>query len=37
MSRLSKAVNLIKADWENPDENIFDFYPDGTPTVRGID
>jgi hypothetical protein len=37
MSRLAKAINLLRVDWENPDENILDYYPDGTPTFRGID
>ena len=37
MSRLAKAINLKKIDWDNPNQNVIDFYPDGTPTFRGID
>jgi len=37
LSRLAKDINLLKIDWENPDQNVIDFYPDGTPTFRGID
>jgi hypothetical protein len=37
MSRLAKEINLLEIDWENPDQNAIDFYPDGTPTFRGID
>jgi hypothetical protein len=37
LSRLAKEINLLKIDWENPDQNVIDFYPDGTTTFRGID
>lgn len=37
LSRLARAINELKIDWENPDQNQIDFYPDGTPTFRGKD
>ncbi len=36
-SRLAKEINLLKIDWESPDQNVIDFCTDGTPTFRGID
>jgi hypothetical protein len=37
LSRLAKKINILKIDWEKRDQNVIDFYPDGTPTFRGID
>jgi hypothetical protein len=31
------AINNLTIDWENPDENSIEFYPDGTPKFNGID
>lgn len=36
-SRIAKNINNLKIDWDNPEQNQIDFYPDGTPTFRGID
>jgi len=37
LSRLVRTINELAIDWENPDQNQIDFYPDGTPTFRGKD
>jgi hypothetical protein len=37
LSKLVRAINELSVDWENPDQNQIDFYPDGTPTFRGKD
>ncbi len=37
LSRLVRTINELEIDWENPDQNQIDFYPDGTPTFRGKD
>jgi hypothetical protein len=37
LSRLAKEINLLKIDWDNPDQNVIDFDPDGTSTFRVID
>lgn len=37
LSRLIRTINELQIDWNNPDQNQIDFYPDGTPTFRGKD
>lgn len=37
LAEILKKINLNPIDWENPDENELEFYPDGTPTFRGLD
>ncbi len=37
LGKLARAINELKIDWDNPQENSIDFYPDGTPTFRGLD
>ena len=37
LGKLARAINELTIDWENPQENEIDFYPDGTPTFRGLD
>lgn len=37
LSRLTRTINELQIDWDNPDQNQIDFYPDGTSTFRGKD
>jgi hypothetical protein len=37
MARLIKECNELTVDWNSPDQNIIEFYPDGTATFLGID
>jgi hypothetical protein len=37
MAKLAKAINALEIDWDNPDQNTLEFYPDGHPSFRGID
>lgn len=37
LSKILRAINELNIDWNNPDENQIDFYPDGTATFRGLD
>lgn len=37
LARILKAVQENPINWENPAENEIEFYPDGTPTFRGLD
>jgi hypothetical protein len=37
LGKLARAINALEIDWDNPDQNTIDFYPDGGPTFRGID
>lgn len=37
MAKIARSINALKIDWDNPDENIIEFYPDGTPTFLGLD
>jgi hypothetical protein len=34
---LAKAIQTLEIDWSNPDQNILEFYPDGTPRFAGVD
>lgn len=37
LSKILKTIQENPINWENPKENDIDFYPDGTPTFRGLD
>ena len=37
LAKVAKAINEMDIDWDNPDQNDFEFYPDGTPMFRGLD
>jgi len=37
LSKILKTIQENPINWENPKENDVDFYPDGTPTFRGLD
>lgn len=37
LSKILKAVSENPIDWSDPKQNDIDFYPDGTPTFRGLD
>lgn len=37
LAKILKAVQENPIDWENPQENEIEFYPDGTPSFRGLD
>lgn len=37
MARLVRECNELTIDWNNPNQNIIEFYPDGTATFLGID
>ena len=37
MAQIARRINERTIDWDNPDENELEFYPDGTPMFRGID
>lgn len=37
LAELAKAVNKMEIDWDNPDDNKIEFYPDGTPKFLGLD
>lgn len=37
LASVLKTINTSSINWDDPDENIIDFYPDGTPTFRGVD
>lgn len=37
LAKILKAVQDNPINWENPSENEIEFYPDGTPTFRGLD
>lgn len=34
---VAKAINALEIDWDNPNENDLQFYPDGTPRFMGPD
>lgn len=34
---LAKAIQGLEVDWDNPEENVLAFYPDGTPRFGGVD
>ena len=34
---IAKALNSLVIDWDNPDENVLSFYPDGTLRFQGVD
>ncbi len=34
---LAQTINGMEIDWNNPSEDIFSFYPDGTPRFGGVD
>lgn len=37
LASICRAINELEIDWNNPDQNMIEFYPDGTPTFKGID
>ena len=37
LAKILKKIQENPIDWNNPSENEFEFYPDGTPTFRGLD
>lgn len=37
LSKILRAIQENHIDWNAPDQNEIDFYPDGTPTFRGLD
>lgn len=37
LKKIAKQINEMSIDWENPDEDLFTFYPDGTPRFTGVD
>jgi hypothetical protein len=37
LAKILKAIQERPINWENPSENEIEFYPDGTPTFRGLD
>jgi hypothetical protein len=37
MLTLAKNINTLDINWDDPDENSLEFYPDGTPVFRGLD
>lgn len=37
LATICRAINEAEIDWNNPDQNMIEFYPDGTPSFRGID
>jgi len=37
LAKILKAVQENQIDWINPSQNEIEFYPDGTPTFRGLD
>jgi hypothetical protein len=37
LAKILKAVQENPIDWDNPNENEIEFYPDGTPSFRGLD
>lgn len=37
MAAIAKRIHELKIDWDNPDENVLNFYNDGTPKFQGLD
>lgn len=37
LSKILRAIQENPIDWNSPEQNEIDFYPDGTPTFRGLD
>lgn len=37
MRDIAKAINETPIDWNNPDEAVLSFYPDGSPRFEGVD
>jgi len=37
MLTLAKEINNLEIDWNNPDHNVIQFYPNNTPKFMGID
>lgn len=37
LAKILKAVQENPINWEDPEQNDIEFYPDGTPTFRGLD
>lgn len=37
LGKIARAINALQIDWDNPDQNELEFYPDGTPKFNGLD
>ena len=37
LAKILRAIQENPIDWENPEQNEIEFYPDGTPGFRGLD
>jgi hypothetical protein len=37
LAAIAKSINGLQIDWSNPSQNEIEFYPDGTPSFRGLD
>lgn len=37
LAKILRAIQENPINWENPAENEIEFYPDGTPSFRGLD
>lgn len=37
LGKIMRQINSMRIDWDNPNENEIEFYPDGTPKFNGID
>jgi hypothetical protein len=37
IARIAKAIHSETIDWDDPDQNQIEFYPDGTPKFMGLD
>jgi hypothetical protein len=37
LAKILKQIQENPIDWSNPSQNEIEFYPDGTPTFRGLD
>lgn len=37
LAKIAKEINILEIDWQNPDQNQIEFYPDGTASFLGLD
>ena len=37
IGKIARAITALNIDWDNPNQNEVEFYPDGTPKFNGLD
>lgn len=37
LAKIAKEINILEIDWQSPEQNQIEFYPDGTASFLGLD